>query len=118
MVLHLKRRCGKDILFNRKFFCKARTLRIICWLGRDFLVVDTNTYRKLIGTGPIRGQYCNPIDQSEAVTLIWPDIRDIVARSQTSSTSGHTGEAELIIEEKQISTPVTIAFDFIEEQDI
>ena len=30
MVLHLKRRCGKDILFNRKFFCKERTLWIIC----------------------------------------------------------------------------------------
>ena len=30
MVLHLKRRWGKDILFNRKFFCKARTLWKIC----------------------------------------------------------------------------------------
>ena len=84
-------------------------------------MVDTNTYRVQgddwnWSNQPIRGLYCNPIDQSESVTLIWPDIRDIVTRSQTSSTSGHTGEAELIIEEKLISTHQSLLIS--SEQDI
>ena len=67
---------------------------------RLFRFVDANisllSSLELIGSGSIsQSEGCwDPIDQSEASALIRPDIHDIVARSQTSSTSGLVGDGD------------------------
>ena len=85
---------------------------------RDFFVLLTQislpSSQELIESGSIgQSEGCwDPIDQSEAATLIRPDIRDIVTRSQTSSTSGGDPglRVKVMVEETQHTNT---AFDFI-----